>query len=362
MMSKKFKFWTSMAVLAPCLLGLILWNQLPDQMPTHFGMDGSANDWSSKAFAVFGIPLMMLAFHWICLAAMHLDKRNIGNSNEKVLKIVALIFPVISAACAGITYSTALEQDWNLNRLMFIGMGLMFVALGNYLPKCRQNATLGIKLKWTLYNEENWNKTHRFGGKCWVIGGICFFALSFASEKWLMAGLVSLMAVFIGAPMLYSWLLYKKQVREGTWVQSETSKEFIYSKMGRKASCALRLVILVGVAAIMFTGNIRYELQEEQLEISATFATGSHVPYDRIESVELREEGVSGSRQMGFGSARLLLGSFRNEEFGNYIRYTYTGQGPCLVVKASGQILVLGGENENATRELYRQLLEKTGH
>ena len=244
-MDKKFKLWTSIATLAPCLLGLMLWNQLPERMPTHFGIGGAADGWSGKGFAVFGIPLMTLAFHWICLLAMQLDKRNMGNSNEKVLKIVGWMFPVISMMNAGIIYSTALGQDWNINRCLFVAFGVLFLVIGNYLPKCRQNATLGIKVKWTLYNEENWNKTHRFGGKCWVIGGICFCMLSFASEKWLMICLLSLMVLFVGAPVVYSWLLYKKQVKEGTWVQSEISKTFIYSKMGRRTSVVLLLVVVM---------------------------------------------------------------------------------------------------------------------
>ena len=53
-----------------------------------------------------------------------------------------------------------------------LGLGLMFAAIGNYFPKCRPNRTVGIRIIWTLGSEENWNATHRFAGKVWVIGGL----------------------------------------------------------------------------------------------------------------------------------------------------------------------------------------------
>ena len=68
---------------------------------------------------------------------------------------------------------------------------------------------------------------------------------------------------------------------------------------------------------------------------------------------------MSGSRELGFGSPRLLLGLFHNEEFGNYIRYTYAGSGPCVVITAGEETIVLSGETTDQTQALYEQLITR---
>ena len=82
------------------------------------------------------------------------------------------ILPVVSLFTNGIMYRTAFGKEFDLAVFVPALLGVMFIFIGNYLPKVKQNRTLGIKISWTLNNEENWNKTHRFGGKVWVVGGL----------------------------------------------------------------------------------------------------------------------------------------------------------------------------------------------
>ena len=63
----------SVVLLLPILAGIILWNQLPEQMPTHWNADGEVDSWSSKPFAVFGLPLLMLAIYWVCVLGTSAD-------------------------------------------------------------------------------------------------------------------------------------------------------------------------------------------------------------------------------------------------------------------------------------------------
>ena len=65
------------------------------------------------------------------------------------------------------------------------GIGVLFMIIGNYLPKCKQNYTMGIKLPWTLDDEENWNRTHRFAGFLWVAGGVVIAINAFLKWEWL---------------------------------------------------------------------------------------------------------------------------------------------------------------------------------
>ena len=88
----------------------------------------------------------------------------------------------------------------------------MYIVVGNYLPKCRQNYTVGIKVPWTLNSEENWDRTHRFSGKLWIIGGL---VLVIATVVPMMRTATVLTVVTLGitiVPCLYSFLLYRKGI------------------------------------------------------------------------------------------------------------------------------------------------------
>ena len=355
MKNKKYWLITSALTLLPILMGLLLWNRLPDRIPTHFGIDGAADGWSGKGFAVFGLPLMMLTFHIVIYLLTRLDKQNRGH-NEKVLNLVGLIFPAMSIVMCLFVYSRAVDMELNIGSLMFPLLGLFFIAVGNWLPKIKQNTTLGIKLKWTLYNEENWNKTHRFAGFIWVIGGIMFCLMGFVPEKPLVFLLPAELVLLAVLPTVYSWRLAKKQQKEGTYTESEVSKKLQQHPVIIAVSMTLVAVILVGVGFIMFTGDITYTCTDTALTIEADYHDDSTVPYDKIDAIEFREEAPTGIREWGFASARLLLGWFDNDEFGAHTRYSYTGTDACIIVTCGEDVLILNAENEDATRALYEEL------
>lgn len=363
MKNKKFNLIASGIILLPILMGLLLWNQLPERMPTHFGIGGNADGWSGKPFAVFGLPLIFLGAHWLCLWVAKFDRRN-WEHNEKMMQIVFWLFPVMSLVMNGMVYAIALKLEWNISRAMLLLLGLIFIGIGNYLPKCRQNATLGIKLPWTLYNEENWNKTHRFGGKCWVVGGIGFLASGFFPDGFGEAALV-LMIGMVVLPTLYSYLLNKKQIREGIWTQSERSQaarqDSKLQRMGKIGMAAVVCIVIL-VALVMFTGRIEVTFQADSFTVEASYADDLVVYYDAVTSVEYRSiKPLDGIREWGFGSPRLLLGLFRNEEFGRYTRYTYTSSDSFAIVYCGEDVLVISGETDAETEEIAKALAERIG-
>ena len=359
MKNKKYWLVTGAITLLPVLLGLLLWNQLPEKLPTHFGVDGAADGWGSKAFAVFAIPLLMLGFHIVIYFATRLDKQNRGH-NEKVLKLVGLIFPTMSIVFAVLIYTRAMEIELNLSALLFPLLGLLFIAMGNWLPKIKQNSTLGIKIKWTLYNEENWNKTHRFAGFTWVIGGILFCVMGFVPGEALLFLLPVQVILLACVPAVYSWQLARKQRRAGTYTESRVNKNLKKHPVILAVTMVLVTVILAGVAFLMFTGDIKYTCTDSALVIEADYGDDSVIPYEQIDAVELCFDAPAGTRVWGFASARLMLGWFESDELGNYARYTYTGCDSCVVVTAGDRTLVLNGKDSAATKTIYETLLTYT--
>ena len=202
----KLLILTSILTLLPILAGVILWNQLPEQMPTHWNAAGEVDGWSSKPFAVFGLPLIMVAVQWLCVLATTTDPKR-KNHSEKIYHLVFWLVPVLSIILHTVTYLTVLGVGVRMEMVMPVFMGLLFVIIGNYLPKCKQSYTIGIKIPWTLDNEENWNKTHRLAGWVWVIGGIAIMLTGF------FGGYVAFFVItfaMVLVPVIYSYLLYRK--------------------------------------------------------------------------------------------------------------------------------------------------------
>lgn len=197
---------TSIAILLPIAVGLILWDQLPEQIPSHWNAAGEVDGWSSKPFAVFAMPLILLAVQWLCVAATFADPKRASHAS-KILHLVFWIIPVLSAVLHAVTYAVALGKEVRMEVVMPVFMGLLFAIIGNYLPKCKQNYTIGIKIPWTLSSEENWNRTHRFAGRLWVVCGIVIILTGFFGGFWIFLGIVLLMVL---APFLYSYILHKK--------------------------------------------------------------------------------------------------------------------------------------------------------
>ena len=199
---------TSIVIVLPILVGMILWNQLPDALPIHWNAEGEVDGYSSKPFAVFAMPLILLAVHWLAAVVTQTDPKK-QNHPEKVKILVFWLIPAISLLVNLFTYSAALGKSLRVETVMPIFMGLLFMAIGNYLPKCKQNYTVGIKLPWTLHSEENWNRTHRLAGWLWVGGGLLCAVAGFFGAFLLTVPVLLVMAL---VPMIYSFLLYKKGV------------------------------------------------------------------------------------------------------------------------------------------------------
>lgn len=199
---------TSVVILLPILTGLVLWNQLPDQLPFHWNAAGEVDGWASKPVAVFGTPLLMLAMQWLCVVATSADPKR-KNHPDKILHLIFWLIPVLTVFLSVATYAGAMSTNIRIELILPALMGVLFVIIGNYLPKCQQNYTIGIKLPWTLHSEENWNKTHRFAGFLWVICGLLMMFTGFFGSIWILLPIILAMVL---PPFLYSYLLYRKGI------------------------------------------------------------------------------------------------------------------------------------------------------
>ena len=206
--NKKLLLLTSMVILFPMLWGLMIWPQLPNQIPIHFNVAGQANNFQSKPLAVFGLPLFLLLVHLFVIFVTARDSKN-RTMNEKMGKVIYWLTPIVSLGVFYLIYSKALGSTTNPSIFASALLGLIFVMMGNYMPKLKVNHTVGIRLPWTLQSEDNWHKTHRLAGKLWVLGGLILLieaGLQFAVPY--VMGIIILAIVLI--PILYSYQLSRE--------------------------------------------------------------------------------------------------------------------------------------------------------
>lgn len=207
--NKSFFILTSLITLLPMIAGILLWQKLPDQIATHFDFQNVPNGWSSKPFTVFGIPAFILVTHLLIAFCTLTDPKR-QHINDKLYRLMLFLCPAVSVICGIAIYGYALNLEFDMGFFSKLFMGLLFIVIGNYLPKCKQNYTVGIKLPWTLDNEENWNYTHRFAGWLWVFAGIFFILASLINlnYNWILP-VVLIMTVLV--PCIVSFLYYLKQ-------------------------------------------------------------------------------------------------------------------------------------------------------
>lgn len=205
---------------AVCVLNfaahLFFYPALPDVVPTHWGFDGQANGWGPKSSTLF-ICIIPLALLILLAVIPKIDPR--AQNYEKFEKIYrGFVIGIIVFMC-GITWLTeltvynVLPGSSNLVSVLVCGgLGVLFIALGNYMPRIKQNYTFGCKTPWALNDEHNWQRTQRMGGYTFVVMGIVLLVLAFLGGLLGdIATLIVLLAAVLGGSAwiyLYSYLVY----------------------------------------------------------------------------------------------------------------------------------------------------------
>ena len=200
---------SSIVTLLPIVAGLILWDKLPDMVPSHWGPTGEVDAYSSKGFFVFGLPLLMLGLNLLGTIASGLDPKNKNHEGKPLILVYALI-PALTILLSVATYFAAFELPIPILNMVIAAFGLMLVVIGNYLPKCKPSYTIGIKISWTLNSEKNWVATHRMAGKLWVIAGALIILTALLPAKLIIWFFVPVLLVSVIVPFVYSYIYYKK--------------------------------------------------------------------------------------------------------------------------------------------------------
>ena len=201
--------WLYLVPFFDYLICLALISSLPDRIPTHFDINWVADGYGSK-WTILMFPTLLLGQLLLAEVLPKIDPLGKNYSRfDKTYKMVHIILMILFIGIQTICIMQSLEI--NVVSFMPIYMGLLFVVLGNFFPKVKANYFLGIKTPWALNDEENWNYTHRLGGRVWFVGGLFTMLLIFVPKEIqskLMFILVMAMALI---PFVYSYLFFRKK-------------------------------------------------------------------------------------------------------------------------------------------------------
>lgn len=197
------------------LAGAALWNQLPDQMASHWGVNDEVNGYMPKFWGVFLMPLTTTGMLALFLVVPAIDplKANIAQFRETFNLFIVLIVAFM-LYIHGLTLAWSLGYTrFKMSAAMLPFMGVLFIAIGFMLKKAKRNFFIGIRTPWTLSSDNVWNKTHQLGstlfmasGALAIIGGIFGGMTAF----WLMFIPLIGSSLFL---VIYSYVLYRSETK-----------------------------------------------------------------------------------------------------------------------------------------------------
>ncbi len=212
MKNKKITIFTSILCILPVILSLQLYSRLPGEIAVHWNSLGEADRYIPKALAAFGLPVIFLLINLYSKIRLFNDPKS--ENHSMALRLISIwIIPFVSLILIPITLFMSLGVNIPIVMITTLATGILFIVMGNYLPKSHQNYVMGIKLPWTLDNVDNWNKTNRLAGYLMIVGGMLILAGGFfpGMSTGLGISLTVIAAILIVTiPFGYSYMLYRK--------------------------------------------------------------------------------------------------------------------------------------------------------
>lgn len=189
------------------------WPQLPDdaRVPIHWGIGGEIDGTAPKPFGLLFLPALTAIVLVLLRVTPRFEPRrsNLARSGRAYGTLVVALAALL-AGLHGVVVLTALGEPIEVTTVVGLGIGGLFVILGNVLGTIRSNYLFGIRTPWTLSSDLSWNRTHRFGGRLWFLLGLLLMATGFADlpGEGLFALLLGGLAVTMAAIVWYSYRIW----------------------------------------------------------------------------------------------------------------------------------------------------------
>jgi uncharacterized membrane protein len=205
--------WIPLLIIAAAVIAsAVVYPKLPLTIPTHWDMLGRPNGWSSRLWGAWVMPIFLVALWAFMRVLPRIDPRGgnyakFGGAYEGIIVSIMLFMlgTHIIILRAALGYPVAME------RVLPIGLGVLFIAIGNLLPRARPNWFIGIRTPWTLSSDRVWEKTHRFGGHVFVGAGILMVLSALVTAPWAPVALFTIIVLCTASVLVYSYVEWKRE-------------------------------------------------------------------------------------------------------------------------------------------------------
>lgn len=208
-MNKKLLLLKFGILIAMIAWALLVYDKLPDSMPTHRNFEGKADAYWPKNYAIYTIPWITLIMIILFPVLSRLDpKKENYEKFSKYWEIMQFTIIWFFAYLQFVTLYISLNPEKSINFFMLLGLWVLFILLGNYMWKIRRNYFIWVKTPWTLENDEVWNKTSRLSWWIFVLSWIVFVIQAFVM-KYIVATFIISISACILFPFIYSYIIFK---------------------------------------------------------------------------------------------------------------------------------------------------------
>ena len=205
--------WIPLLIVAAALLAsIVVYQDLPERMPTHWNLSGEPDDWSPRAWGALMGPFMIAVVWGLMRWLPTIDPRRdnyakFAGTFEGIMLAVMMFMLLLH----GLTIRAALGYPVAMERVVPLGVGILFIVIGNLLPRARPNWVVGIRTPWTLSSDRVWEKTHRVGGRLFVLGGILIALSTFLGASWSTGVLIAVVVVCSLGAVIYSYMEWRRE-------------------------------------------------------------------------------------------------------------------------------------------------------
>lgn len=190
---------------------LINYSRLPAQLPSQFSITGEVNSYWPKGSIIALGAFMGLIFPIAMQFIRRIDpKRENYSKFENAYKMIRLAVGVLFDAVLVLSVAKGLDEHFAAGKIATAAIGVLFIALGNYMPQIKDNYFTGIRTPWTLASPEVWRKTHRFSGYMWTAGGVLIAVGAFMPKTLSISLIITALLIATIIPYVYSWLIARQ--------------------------------------------------------------------------------------------------------------------------------------------------------
>ncbi len=200
--------------LLPVLYLLKIYNAIPQTVPVHFGLDGTADRYGSKQELIWMFIILStvtIGIYFLITNLPRIDPKKTAGYSAATFKKLSLTLVVFLSALQLFIINAAVSGSFSMSKFMLPLLGLLFAFLGNLMHSVKPNYFFGIRTPWALEDENTWRATHQLAGKLWLAGGIGItIATLLFSYKTGFIILMSIVTVITLIPVIFSYQYYKK--------------------------------------------------------------------------------------------------------------------------------------------------------